>query len=304
MLNHFGEINMTQQFSWVENFISLEAEGPHIRPTVYTRLTGCNFECAGFNNPNNVPVTIDSLGFDPKRIPTLTEMPPIEIHCDSTYAHNPLFEHIWTKGSADDLIDEIEKLLPHKSWIHPVSKLPYMFSITGGEPTLFGKQIPELINHPRMQDCEVIIIETNCSVPLHKKLLEGIDLWLSGNSNRKWIWSNSPKMSNSGEAYSKAIKPLIAKQQLSLMYNCQVEQYFKFVCTDSIDDFNEVGKIVKDFRENGSIPLSSTIYIMPMACNKEQQDEIARNVAALCIEHGYYYSYRIQNALWSNLVGT
>jgi hypothetical protein len=43
---------------------------------------------------------------------------------------------------------------------------------------------------------------------------------------------------------------------------------------------------------------------MPMACTGQQQTDVAREVAELCLEYGFLYSHRIQNVLWDNIVGT
>ena len=54
------------KYEWSEVFISIEGEGPHSgKPTVYVRFVKCNFQCRGFNNPENLELTNEVLGFDP-----------------------------------------------------------------------------------------------------------------------------------------------------------------------------------------------------------------------------------------------
>ena len=46
------------KFRWSEIFLSIEGEAKYSGwPTVYIRFAGCNFECRGFNNPDNVEIT-------------------------------------------------------------------------------------------------------------------------------------------------------------------------------------------------------------------------------------------------------
>lgn len=193
------------------------------------------------------------------------------------------------------------KLLPY-GWIHPKSNLPVILSGTGGEPTLRAKTIPALISHPLFKDMRYLLFETNCAVPLQQEFIIALDMWLDADRRRKIIWSNSPKLSVSGESWDKAIRPEIAMMQCNLM-NDRYEQYFKFVCDASERDFDEVGKAMEAYHEAG-IPKDARVYIMPVSCTKFQQEEIATRVANMCKEWGYIFCLRLQNVLWENQVGT
>ncbi len=296
---------MAAKFDWVETFISIEGEANHTgTPTVYVRFTKCNFSCVGFNNPQNVEITNEVLGFDPANYIHVLELPPITIGCDSIYAWDDRFKHLWISGDADKLIDELEALLPHGKWIHPKTHQPVIFSLTGGEPTLRAKFLPELLNHPRMVDCRHILIETNCSVPLTDKFIVALTGWLDGDSRRKVTWSNSPKLGCSGEDPKKAIRPDIAMKQYDLLKArpLQAEQYFKFVVDDSDAGFDEIDRVMQQYWDAG-IPLETTVHCMPMACIEEQQQAIAGKVADKCIQRGYRYCHRVHNTIYENAIG-
>lgn len=293
---------MVTKLVWNEIFRSQEGEGPWSnRNVIYLRLSGCNMTCAGFNNPNKVPITNEVLGFNPKDFVEVTQLPAIEIGCDSIYAHDKRFAHMWKRSTIDEIIDEFEKLLPHGKWVHPVTKQPYILSLTGGEPTNHQLKLGELFLHPRMTDCRHILIETNCSVDLSPKFITDIQTWLQQDSKRRWTWSNSPKLSISGEPYEKAIRPSVALTQQQIV-SSQCDQYFKFVTDDSDAMFNEVQQVMQVYNDSG-VEQEREVWIMPMACTDEQQKIIAVNVAEQCLQRGYLFSFRIQNALYGNAIG-
>lgn len=294
-------------FSWSEVFMSLEGEGPYVGiPTVYVRFTGCNFTCKRFNNPDNLDTTsIEVLGFDPKDYKSIYDIPLITKGCDSIYSWDPKFKHMWQTGDENALAELIVNTLPHKSWVHPVSgTLDNILSITGGEPMLYAKQLPALLDHPLLQDVTTLLIETNGSVPIHKSFLDYLSNWIEG-PNRKLVWSNSPKLSVSGEVRSKAIRPEVLLQQRSIasLNSNRVEQYVKFVC-GSIADFDEVEEVLKIYEEHNIFRHQLPVYIMPMACQPEQQTEITQLIANECINRGYRYSHRVHLEIWGNTVGT
>lgn len=295
------------KFEWSETFSSLEGEGPYAgRSTVYFRTTKCNFKCAGFNNPScKDTTTIETIGFDPKNYTSLNDLPPIKHGCDSIYSWDNKFSHLWHSGTEDDVAKAIIDLLPNRSFIYPNGK-DIILSITGGEPTLRAKALPAVFNHPLLKDCKHILIETNCAVPLTHKFIGDINEWLSANSERKWTWSNSPKLSASGESWSQAINPSIAKMQLLATgrEGCnQMDQYFKFVCNGSDQSFEEVEKAMSEYYAAG-IPTNVDVYIMPEACQQEDQQEVACDVAKQCIRRGYIYCHRVHLDVFGNTPGT
>lgn len=294
-----------------ELFMSLEGEAQFTNhPTVYIRFSRCNFKCPNFNTDVDTQIEASgyaTLGFDPKQYKTLQDMPMISRGCDSQYAVNPAFSHIWEKMSTDQLVDKLIELLPHKSWVHPVTGLPVILSITGGEPTLRWKFIPEILNHPKLAECKHVLIETNCAVPFKRAFTMDISQWLIQNPERMWTWSNSPKLSASGESWSDAIKPEIASMQREVIGDAtrhRVNQYFKFVVGPRESDFDEVAAAMEEYHTVGAIPRNVQVWIMPEACIEEQQQAIAQRVANMCMERGYLFCPRAHVTLWGNVCGT
>lgn len=292
-------------FTWSETFISLEGEFLFQGcPTLYIRFSGCNFTCQGFNNPDNLELTNEVLGFNPKDIKNIKEMPLITKGCDSLYAHDKRFKHLWHKGDENDLANEVFQLLPkqmqeNNSWNHPVTQQPYILSLTGGDPILNWKKIPTLLNHPLFDTLQLVLIENNCSIKFDVQFIQQLNEWIDKLPGRKIIWANSPKLTASGEPFSKAIIPEIAKmQRLTKNYI----QYFKFVAGPRIADFDEIDYVSSLYRN--CICDKIIIGVMPEACTADQQNEIAKQVAEMCIQRGYIYVARLQNYLWSNEVGT
>lgn len=296
------------KFRWSEIFLSIEAEAIHTgTATIYVRFGGCNFKCPGFNNP-----TMDlgergyaPLSFLPKDYTSLQELPLITVGCDSQYSVNPAFKHLWITGTEDDIVRELHEILPYNSFLHPKTGKRYSLSLTGGEPSLHFKQIPALLNHPGMAECKHIIFETNCAAELSWDTVGQINQWLCADPERKWTWSNSPKLRHSGETWEEAIRPDIAARQRAvtgLQGHNQMEQYFKFVVNPTQVDFDEVTQAMEEYHAAG-IPRDVDVWMMPAACISEQQDETAAKVARMCIEEGRRFCYRVQ-MIFGNGIGT
>lgn len=290
-----------------EIFMSMEGEAQFtFHPTAYIRFARCNFKCPLFNNHNKdlTDKGYAPLDFDPKDYDKLEDIPLIHRGCDSQYAVNPIFSHMWKKYDADQLIDELYKVLPQGKLIYD-NGLPVIVSLTGGEPTLKWKFLPEIMFHERMKDCRHYLVETNCAVPFKEEFIHNIYEWLSQDHRRRWTWSNSPKLASSGEKRAQAIRPEIALMQTALKnsFHNQVSQYFKFVVSGSEADYDEVKEVMEIYYGAG-VPRDTPIWIMPMACTHEQQQEIDRSVAQRCIQEGWLFSYRVQNAVFGNGVGT
>ena len=293
-----------------EVFMSLEGEAAYTNfPTVYIRFSRCNFKCPKFNNSEDTkiePTGYATLTFNPKDYKSLPDMPMIDRGCDSQYAVNPIFSHTWDKLSTDELVKRVIDLLPHKSWKHPKTGLPVILSITGGEPTLRWKFIPEILNHPDMAGCTHVLVETNCAVPFKREFPMNISQWLTANPERIWTWSNSPKLSASGESWDEAIRPEIASNQRLIIGDAtrdRVNQYFKFVVGPREGDFDEVAKAMEEYYAGG-VPRDVQVWIMPEACLEEQQQAVAQKVALMCMDRGYLFCPRSHVTLWGNVCGT
>lgn len=300
---------MTSKFITSECFKSIEGEGPYSgQTTIYIRFSKCNFTCGMFNNPDRI---VDDkgyapLGYDPADIISIADMDPVEIGCDTQYAVNPKFKHTWKHSSASELAKEVFSLLPTPSWQHTQSKQDTILSLTGGEPLLQWKIIPELLNQPEFDTLHTVLIETNCAVKFKDKFIDDLNDWIrsgpvddEGFYVRKIVWSNSPKLSASGEPYNKAIVPEVAKRQLGVI-NC--EQYFKFVCDNNDEHFDEIQQAMNDYYAGG-IPENSRVLVMPMSCTEDQQINIMEAVADKCIERGYIFCLRVHNVVYANAIG-
>jgi organic radical activating enzyme len=249
--------------------------------------------------------SVEVLGFDPKDHDNIYTIPLITRGCDSIYSWDSKFRHMWHEGDEEDLAHELIMSLPNYRWVHPKTGQPIIFSLTGGEPTLRAKTIPALLNYPTMSGLKLLLIETNCSVPLSDKFMNELNDWTNNQPGRKVIWSNSPKLSVSGEPFEKAICPDVAIKQLSknLLGDWKFEQYFKFVCGPDDNSFNEVSKAMEAYYDAG-VPRDIGVFIMPMACQQSDQSEITQRVAEQCIERGYTYCHRVHLEIWGNVVGT
>ena len=287
-------------FEISENFTSLEGEGPFMgHTTTYIRFARCNLSCPLFNNPEKqvTPKGYAVLPFNIKDYSSLKELPPVAIGCDTQYAVNPEFSHMWAKMTTDELVDDV------------IGKFPFGYapivSLTGGEPTLKWKQIPEIMNHPKMENVKHYLVETNCSVPFKDEFITNIYEWLKADPSRRWTWSNSPKLANSGHTPKEAIKPAIAALQYGLKTALpnQVNQYFKFVSDGTEENVAEIKQVMEAYYEVG-IPRDTEIWLMPEACNNTQQMEVAHKIVAICMMEGWKFCLRLQNVLWDNLVGT
>ncbi|MFY0658107.1 MAG: 7-carboxy-7-deazaguanine synthase QueE [Neptunomonas phycophila] len=288
--------------NYSEIFLSIEGEGPYTgHSTVYIRFAKCNFTCRGFNNPDMVEITNDVLGFDPADYDKLEDLPVISIGCDSIYSWDKRFKHMWFKRTAAELAKDVMGYVPHGKWRHPRTNQRTILSLTGGEPTLNARFLPELLAQPEFEDLEHILIETNCSVPLKDEFIQELTDWSLAKEGRKIIWSNSPKLSVSGEPWEKAIVPAIALKQRQVANS---EQYFKFVCDATDESFDEVQKAMDQYYLHGLPQEDDQVFIMPVGAIEEQQLNIAGTVATMCLDRGYVFCGRAHVHAFGNTIGT
>jgi len=280
-----------------EIFYSPQGEGPLTgRPQVWARVAKCNFTCMGFNNPNYVDTTTnEGLDFDPTTYNTLQELPPISVGCDSIYSWDKRFKHMWTTWGLEELATEVLKYLPTGKWDRNIG-----LTFTGGEPTARMKAIAELIHLPEFDDLQVITFETNCAVPLMDKHMDRLSEWVEGDPRRMIVWSNSPKLSITGEPWAKAIRPDIATQQLKVVNSYQ---YFKFVVEPTEESFAEVDEAMAEYHAAG-IPETAEIWTMPVGGLLEQQQELDRKVTEMALERGWNVSWRAHIYVFGNEIGT
>lgn len=294
-----------------ETFWSFQGEGPLTgRMQVWIRVTGCNFTCGKFGNPNNENTQdVSVIGFNPKDYATLEAMPIIQKGCDTQYSWNrDLFKHVWTRWSLPELAEHLRDLIPFKSFIHPVTNQRVGLTITGGEPGLRLREIAELLHEPALKDLKVVTIETNCSVPIRMSQITQLNEWLAADPERELYWSNSPKMSNSGEKWADAVKPNVAAYQRvvtgrEFTGRTQMTQYFKFVSDGSDQSFEEIERAMNEYYAAG-IPKDVQVWIMPEGATLEQQSLSDTEIINKAMARGYHVSPRVHIYVYGNAVGT
>ena len=281
-----------------ELFYSPQGEGPLTgRNQAWVRVAKCNFECQGFNNPNNVDTTTNKgLGFDPTQYKTLQELPPIAVGCDSIYSWDDRFKHMWTTWELEDLADALVALTPYGRWRQ------IGLTCTGGEPTARMKAIVELIQLPQFNNLLTLTFETNCSVPLKDDHMRALQDWMWYDDERQIVWSNSPKLRYTGEPWDKAINPAVALQQRKVEGSYQ---YFKFVVEHTEESFQEVEEAMNIYYDAG-IDEETEIWVMPCGglLEQQQQNHHDRLVTEMAMARGWNVSLRAHIYVFGNEIGT
>lgn len=270
-------------FRVVETFYSLQGEGLCVgAPSVFVRLFGCNFQCPGFGRQNSLR---SRHSVNPEDYRSLDQL-PIEVEgCDSYPAWDKRFRHMSRTLSVCELAKELKGLVPDTQSGDRKTHLV----ITGGEPLLgWQKQYPEWLSMDEMAGFECVTFETNATQKLSKELADYIK-----QSKRQWLFSCSPKLSNSGELWEHAIKPCVLEQYAHLG-NAQV--ILKFVVRDE-SCIKEIQLAVELYRERG---FQGLVYLMPEGATSSEYRKNAVDVARLALRYGFHYSPRLQNDLWGN----
>lgn len=266
---------MTQSVRVVDIFKSFEGEGPYTGvPTMFVRMFGCNFTCSGFQNHG---------------IRSRLEHEDKSLGCDTSYA--------WSKNSINDSVSYTvaqmtEHLCKTDLWATPI------LCFTGGEPLLHQAWLTEFFNSG-FNLCKHILIETNGTISLNSSFYKAIRKWLATDDQRQVTFSVSPKLSNSGEPFDKAIKPEPYKRLYSEFLGYNVVRYLKFVVNPNNNKmFDELLKIIPLYGI-GYTPQSSiaqypdrTVWIMPEGSTVEQLSLTSRDVADFCVRHNYNFCYR------------
>ena len=116
------------------------------------------------------------------------------------------------------------------------------------------------------------------------------------NKNAGITWSVSPKLSNSGEAWSDAIRPEALASYNAWPYSYL---YLKFVIRD-VADMEEVERAVKEY-DHARVNIDA-VYLMPEGALDHQIEE--KKIAELALKYGYKYSPRLHLNLFGNEWGT
>ena len=266
-------------------------EGHYIGvPSVFVRFWGCNFTCAGFSNPER-----SALDFDPADVACLEDMPVITRGCDTVYAWRPDFQHLTKQATAAELCDVIEGHCP--AFLHRRSRQSTHFVLTGGEPMLSQTAIADVINtfSQRNNLPRHVTVETNGTQDLREPFASSVKR--IRDNQGEWFWSVSPKLSISGEAWQKAIKPGIVAEYAQLSDVGQL----KFVVDGSESCWDEVETATAAYRGVG---VTWEVWIMPVGASMEQQQEHQERICMEAVERGYNVSPRVHNWIFGNRTGT
>ncbi len=270
-----------------ELFYSIQGEGRYMGvPSVFLRTFGCNFTCDSFGMPRGEK-SQERHNIVVSNYKTYNELPLVSSGCDSYASWMPDFKDLSPMLTTDAIAERIVDILPFKDWNdeHLV--------ITGGEPLLgWQRAYPDLLDHPKMENLKELTFETNGTQPLASELKDYLQIWGSG---REITFSVSAKLSCSGEAFEKAIRPEIVCDYQAVGY-----VYLKFVvATES--DVEEALKTADIYQQYG---FNGPIYLMPVGGVESVYALNNRRVAQLAMQHGLRYSDRLQVPLFHNQWGT
>jgi 7-carboxy-7-deazaguanine synthase len=307
-----------------EIFYSLQGEGLYLgTPSIFLRLFGCNFTCAGFGMPRgekseerfkvNPFESVVKIGpmqevevVSKKQVYAKYEdLPLVHTGCDSYASWDPRFKHLSPMMTVEQIKDRIMDLLPGKAF-----DLNKHLIITGGEPLLPGwqKVLPELIDL-LYERCALthITFETNGTQHLSEDFFE----WLHQGPNRDELeitFSVSSKLPVSGHTMDEAIDPTAVFNYQNVADNI----YFKWVVA-SEEDIDDVKAAIKKYEEgfgeiwggyDPTLYMDIPVYLMPVGGTAEGYYLNNKRVAEIAMKNGWRYSPRLQVELWRNAWGT
>ena len=294
-----------ERIRYSEIFYSVQGEGRFVGvPSVFFRVFGCNFNCHGFGQgrdkskwlkPEEMPYATQDLS----AVKHVSELPVVEIGCDASASWASRYKDLVSWESVEDIAKLVTRETPQNKWTCDNGQDVH-FIITGGEPMLWQRETQQLLRQPEFNDLKNLTIETNCTQPFK----EGFDKFMYGLTAGDYTkepvhvtWSTSPKLSISGEAWEKAIRPDVAKQYASIP---NTHLYYKFVVQDE-QDLDEVNRARDQYHQVG---VDADIYLMPMGATQEGQAKTAMQVADMAMKHGFKYSPRLHVDLFGNKWGT
>ena len=275
-----------------EIFYSIQGEGKWVgTPSVFLRTFGCNLTCAGFGQPrdNHIPEEeMPHMKMDISTITSVEDLPVVDIGCDSSASWSAKYKHLSPFATTDELAHKISEYAPWSKDNHLV--------ITGGEPLLgWQKAYIEMLDNPELKDLTHLTFETNGS----KQVIDAFSNYL--NEVRPDIdvtWMCSPKLSLTGEDQSITIDP-DSLLSMNKVRNSNIN--LKFVIRDE-EDILEVEEALNKYSDAGVV--IEDVFLMPEGATLEGQELTERNVADLCMKHGYKFSPRLHITLFGNSWGT
>ena len=301
-------------------FYSLQGEGRYVGvPSLFLRLFGCNFECRGFGQDRDrskwIPHDMMPHNQEHPDVKVLEDLPVPHVGCDSSFSWGKKWGHLASNDDIDTIIKKMDDMINWYGRKGPAGALTGDLSqcllqddgvhlvLTGGEPLLKGFQqgVFDLMTHPDLKT-RFVTIETNGT-----QIFSPYDYCKDGymfpdhhrkfgvNKNAGMTFSVSPKLSNSGETWTEAIKP-----EALASYNAWPHSYLylKFVVKDE-HDVEEVHEAVRVY-DHARVNIDA-IYLMPETGPHGMYDY---EVAQLAMKYGYKFSPRMQINLFGNEWGT
>ena len=281
-----------------ELFYSLQGEGQYLgTPSVFLRIFGCNFKCAGFSMPRGT-LSEERLAIDPANYDSYNDLPLVHTGCDSFASWDHRFKHLSPMLEVSAIVDRMQELLPDGKF-GPDKHL----ILTGGEPLLgWQKSYIDLFEEigKRGMNLTHITFETNGTQMLKPELKD----WFLTNETYPMLnitYSVSSKLPSSGEAWEDAIKPEVIREYFQLSSSL----YFKWVVSNE-EDYQDVQNAIKAYAEVlGPFAMTDIpIYLMPAGGTTKHYNDNEKWVAELCMKHGWRYTPRLQVQLWKNAWGT
>ncbi len=242
----------------VEHFYSIQGEGKHTGvPSLFFRLGGCNMRCEGFGCIEKAADGTEVRG------------------CDTVYAVDKKhFGVTWQR------IDETQTLIAiFKSYQLPAD-VDVVF--TGGEPLLNAADsvltdfVEYLIAHHHR-----VTFETNAAVAVD---FERYPVYKS------CTYALSVKLSNSGEAYAKRVRPEV----FNAIIDQSDESFFKF----TVDAEGLANDLDDEIMQILNMAHKTVVTCMPRGGSRDEVQANTEAVIEYCKKRGFTYSDRLHIRIW------
>ena len=280
-----------------ELFYSLQGEGQYLgTPSVFLRVFGCNFKCAGFSMPRG-QLSEERLAVDPAKYEKYDDLPLVHTGCDSYASWDPRFKHLSPMMTIEAIVDRMQELLPGGTF-GPDKHL----ILTGGEPLLgWQKAYPALFAEisKRNMNLTNVTFETNGTQMLTDDLIRSLNGG-DGENDFDVTWSISSKLPSSGEKWEDAIKPDVVAQYFEWVITSN--GYFKWVVSDE-QDYEDIVRAISEYKAvlGAYMP---PVYLMSAGGTSQEYEPMHKRVAELAMKNGWRYSPRLQVELWKNAWAT
>lgn len=185
---------------------------------------------------------------------------------------------VFSEPELKDTIDMVVYEMRNRGLVDPLQNGSHLI-LTGGEPTMPDVR-STLVDLVQELDNPFTEVETNGTL-LPGELSMVIDQW-----------NVSPKLSNSGMGEERRINP-----EALNWHARNPSSDFKFVVS-SKDDVPEIMDIIHEY----SISYDD-VFLMPSGGSRERIYETAPRVSAICQEHGFRYSPRLQVDIYDEATG-